>query len=256
MQYIKKFGQNFLENNEALDKIAEALEIKKGEIIVEIGAGTGNLTKEILKRTKNIIAIEKDRKLIPELQKFSDGSDFKIIEGDCRDVLAGLTKNLENYKICGNIPYYLTGQLFRIIQELENLPLMIVFTIQKEVAERMTGENNENQLSIITKLWAQPEIIMNLKAENFYPKPKVDSSIIKLSVLPKKERIKKEKEVIEVVKIGFLSPRKTLFNNLSRKFGKDSLKIVFQEMNFPEKIRPHDLSVQMWINIAKILLDF
>ena len=254
MEYIKKFGQNFLGNEKALGKIAEVLEIEKNETILEIGGGSGNLTKKLLGKTDNLIVIEKDKRLIEELKKLSKSETFQVIQGDCRDILSNVTENLGKYKICGNIPYYLTGQLLRIIQELKNVPQVVVFTIQKEVAERIAGKEKETQLSIITKLWAEPEIMMKLKAEDFYPQPKVDSSIIKLAVLSKEKRIKNEKEVINLVKVGFLAPKKTLYNNLSSKFDKEKIKKAFEAMNFSDKIRAHDLSVEMWINLAKILL--
>ena len=255
MEYIKKFGQNFLENNEALEKIVEALEIEAKDIILEIGGGSGNLTKEILKITDNVIVIEKDRRLIDGLKNLSSSENYKVVEGDCRDVLSAVVENLGNYKICGNIPYYLTGQLLKIIQELKKSPQSVVFTMQKEVAERIVGEKKENQLSIITKLWAVPEIVMNLKAEDFYPKPKVDSSVIKLMVLPKEKRYEQENKVIDLVKVGFLAPRKTLSNNLSSKFSKEVIKKALEAMNFSDKIRAQDLDVTMWISLAKILLD-
>src|SRR5574344_2544188 len=135
MEYIKKFGQNFLENNEALEKIVEALEIEAKDIILEIGGGSGNWTKEILKITDNVIVIEKDRRLIEGLKNLSSSENYKVVEGDCRDVLSAVVENLGNYKICGNIPYYLTGQLLKIIQELKKSPQFVVFTIQKEVDE-------------------------------------------------------------------------------------------------------------------------
>jgi 16S rRNA (adenine1518-N6/adenine1519-N6)-dimethyltransferase len=254
MEYIKKFGQNFLGNEKALEKIAEVLEIEKNETILEIGGGSGNLTKKLLEKTDNLIVIEKDKRLIEELKKLSKSERFQVIQGDCRDVLLSVTDDLGKYKICGNIPYYLTGQLLRIIQELKNFPQTVVFTIQKEVAERIVGQEKETQLSIITKLWAEPEIMMNLKAEDFYPQPKVDSSIIKLLVLSQEKRQKEEKNIIALVKVGFLAPKKTLYNNLSSKFDREKIKKAFETMNFSDKIRAHDLSVEMWINLAKILL--
>lgn len=254
MEYIKKFGQNFLGNEKALEKIAEVLEIEKNETILEIGGGSGNLTKKLLKKTDNLIVIEKDKRLIEELKKLSKSERFQVIQGDCRDVLSSVADGLGKYKICGNIPYYLTGQLLRIIQELKNVPQVVVFTIQKEVAERIAGKEKETQLSIITKLWAEPEIMMKLKAEDFYPKPKVDSSIIKLLALSQEKRQKEEKNIIALVKMGFLAPKKTLYNNLSSKFDKEKIKRAFEMMNFSDKIRAHDLNVEMWINLAKILL--
>jgi 16S rRNA (adenine1518-N6/adenine1519-N6)-dimethyltransferase len=97
--------------------------------------------------------------------------------------------------------------------------------------------------------------MMNLKAEDFYPKPKVDSSVIKLLILSKGKRQKEEKNIIALAKVGFLAPKKTLYNNLSSKFTKEKIKKAFEAMNFSDKIRAHDLNVLMWIRLTKILLD-
>ncbi|HOX21760.1 MAG TPA: 16S rRNA (adenine(1518)-N(6)/adenine(1519)-N(6))-dimethyltransferase RsmA [Candidatus Paceibacterota bacterium] len=269
MQFVKKLGQNFLTNETALTKIAAALEIKKGETIIEIGAGSGNLTAEILKSADEVIAIEKDRKWIEELNvKLSvrgrpvlGGKTYsqklKIVEADVRDVLPQITKNLAHYKIVGNIPYYLTGQLLRIIQELGNPPEVIVLTIQKEVAERIMGKPpKSNQLAAIVSLWAKPNVLFHLKAQDFTPAPKVNSSVIKLQVFPKAQRQKNEAQLIALIKTGFEQPRKTLLNNLSRKFPKEAVLEAFRALNFDEKTRPQELNEEVWIKLAKILPCF
>lgn len=259
MQFVKKLGQNFLMNPEALSKIVAALEIKKGETIIEIGAGSGNLTLEILKVADQVITIEKDRKWIEELNvKFKAQKEkLKIIEADVRDVLPQITENLENYKIVGNIPYYLTGQLLRLIQELSNPPQLIVFTIQKEVAERiMEQAPKSNQLASIVNLWSNPNILFHLKPQDFTPAPKVSSSVIKLEVLPKSQRPKNEEQLINLIKAGFEQPRKTLMNNLSRKFSKEKALEALEAFNLNEKTRPQELSKEVWIKLAKILPCF
>lgn len=258
MKFTKKLGQNFMINESALQRIVEALDISKKDIVIEIGAGSGNLTLEILKKTENLIAIEKDEKWANELkEKTKDFSKIKIIQADARDVLVEITKDLIGYKIIGNIPYYLTGQLLRMIQELENPPKIIILTIQKEVAERMLAiENEMNQLSAITGLWAKPRILFNLKPSDFNPAPKVSSSVIKLDVLPKDQRFKEEDWVIDLIKIGFEHPRKTLLNNLSMNFEEEKIKNAFRQLNFTERIRPHNLSVELWIKLAKIMYCF
>jgi len=272
MRYLKKLGQIFLINKKALKKIAEALEIKKGETIIEIGAGTGNLTGEILKKTGKLIAIEKDSRMAEILKKkfpifppearLAKGGNFQfstpqIIQGDIRDVLPEITEKFKNYKVVGNIPYYLTGRLLRIFQELKNPPKSIVLTLQKEVAERVAAQAPKmNKLSAIINLWAKPKILFHLKPTDFYPAPKVSSSVIKLEVLPLKKRLKNEELIIQLIKIGSHQPRKTLLNNLSRIFPKNNLKNAFYELNLGDKTRPDDLNRDLWIKLAKALHHF
>lgn len=254
MEYVKKLGQNFLINQESLKKIIDALDIKSGETIIEVGAGSGNLTKEILKTSAKVIAIEKDSKWVDELKAHIEDDKLEVIQSDVRDILAELTKGIGNYKLVGNIPYYLTGRLLRICQELENAPQTIVLTVQKEVAERIVAKAGRgNQLSAIINLWAKSRIIWHLRPADFYPRPKVDSAVIKIDPLAKKERLVNEEDVIALVKTGFSQPRKTLFNNLSSEFSKQSLKKVFQGFNFEAMIRPQDLSRDLWIKLAKNL---
>jgi 16S rRNA (adenine1518-N6/adenine1519-N6)-dimethyltransferase len=260
MEYQKKLGQNFLINKKALKKIVAFLNISQKNIIVEIGAGSGNLTEELLKKEALIIAIEKDEKLIKRLEeRFSnylnkDNKKLEIIKGDVREILPLISKKLKNYKIVGNIPYYLTNHLFYIFQQLKNPPQLIVLTIQKEVAERIVAKPPKaNQLGNIINLWAKPKILFNLKAKDFFPQPKVASSVIKLEIKPFSQRLKNEEEIIKLIKIGFKQPRKVLMNNLSEKFDKNKIKNVFKKLNLDEKIRPAELSLEMWITINKML---
>ena len=132
--------------------------------------------------------------------------------------------------------------------------------LQKEVAERLLGKN---KLSTITNLWARPEILFYLKAEDFYPVPKVDSAVIRLVLIPKEERLKNEKEIMSLMNIGFSLPRKTLLNNLlagyskneiSDKRKKDFILDVFRGLSFDEKIRAQNLTKDDWTDLEKVLL--
>jgi len=249
-----------LVNRAALKKIAKALEIKKGETVIEIGAGGGSLTREILKITDKVIAIEKDPRLVRELNFRFPIPNFQIIDGDAREVLPEIVRTLKNYiryKIVGNISYYLTGQLLRIFQQLKNPPKLIVLTIQKEVAQRITAQPPKtNQLAAIVNLWAKPKILFHLKPQDFTPAPKVSSSVIRLEIFPKARRQKNEAQLIALIKTGFEQPRKTLLNNLSRKFPKEAVLKALRALNFDEKTRPQELSKELWIKLAKILPCF
>ena len=256
MKPQKKLGQNFLINKSAIKKIVDALEISDSDVIIEIGAGTGNLTQEILKRSKKVIAIEKDKSLISLLRlKFQkDSHSLQIIEGDVREILPTLASKLKKFKVVGNIPYYLTGRLLRIFQELTNAPQLIVLTLQKEVAERLGAQPPRmNQLAVIVQLWAKPKIILQLKPKDFFPPPKVRSTVVQLKVKSSAERYNKEKELIPFIVCGFQQPRKTLLNNLSREYSKEKIKKVFERLNLTEKTRPAELSVEMWITLFEYL---
>ncbi|MDD3614354.1 MAG: 16S rRNA (adenine(1518)-N(6)/adenine(1519)-N(6))-dimethyltransferase RsmA [Candidatus Pacebacteria bacterium] len=256
MKPQKKLGQNFLINKSAIKKIVDALEISDSDIIIEIGAGTGNLTQEILKRSKKVIAIEKDKSLIPLLRlKFQKNShSLQIIEGDVREILPTLASKLKKFKVVGNIPYYLTGRLLRIFQELTNAPQLIVLTLQKEVTERLVAQPPQmNQLAVIVQLWAKPKIILQLKPKDFFPPPKVRSTVVQLKVKSSAERYNKEKELIPFIVCGFQQPRKTLLNNLSREYSKEKIKQVFEQLNLTEKTRPAEISVEMWITLFEYL---
>lgn len=256
MKPQKKLGQNFLINKSAIKKIVDALEISDSDVIIEIGAGTGNLTQEILKRSKKVIAIEKDKSLISLLRlKFQkDSHSLQIIEGDVREILPTLASKLKKFKVVGNIPYYLTGRLLRIFQELTNAPQLIVLTLQKEVAERLGAQPPRmNQLAVIVQLWAKPKIILQLKPKDFFPPPKVRSTVVQLKVKSPVERYSKEKELIPFIVFGFQQPRKTLLNNLSREYSKEKIKKVFERLNLTEKTRPAELSVEMWITLFDYL---
>ena len=252
-----RLGQHFLKNKSKLRKIAEALELKSGDTVIEIGPGHGELTGELTlkqgmglspKRIENeelrIIAIEKDHRLAQDLRntietqwKFNRDT-IEIVEGDALKMLPSLIQNsklrIKNFKVVGNIPYYITGYLFRILGELENKPEVIVLTIQKEVAERVCARPpNMNLLAVSVQFWAEPKIIGYISKKDFKPQPKVDSAIIKLTLKQgmglSPKRIKNEEltlrgfaagelrikdDYYKLIKIIFKQPRKTIWNNL------------------------------------------
>lgn len=251
---MKPLGQHFLKNKNAVRKIIDSLEIKAGDIVIEVGAGHGELTREIFNAQfsifKNddqsgikIIAIEKDKALAEELARnfqcpiFNFQKDglkkvseerFVVMQDDALQVLAPLIKflnlEIENYKlkIVGNIPYYITGRLLRILSELKNKPDVCVFTLQKEVAERIVARPPKaNKLASITQFYAKPKIIGYIPKKDFSPPPKVDAAIIKLDVQevglpngsPTSQTLDADK-YFKTVRILFTQPRKTIANNL------------------------------------------
>src|SRR3989344_1449389 len=174
----QNLGQHFLHNKKALQKIADALSLRSGNIVIEVGPGHGELTELLLRADGvHVVAIEKDPALVSLLQeKFKDTAAFEAQEGDVRFDLASIASRFDSYKLAGNIPYYLTGFLFRVINELETKPELIVFTLQKEVAERIYSEPPEmNLLAASIQVWAEPKILGILQRGDFSPPPEVDS---------------------------------------------------------------------------------
>jgi len=205
----KSLGQNFLINAGVLEKIVDAAEITKEDTVLEVGPGTGNLTKLISERAGSVVAIEKDYRLIEDLKlKFPA---IKLIEDDIlkfKPEEHGLKDNA--YKIVANIPYYLTSNLLRIIFEKWPRPKLIVLTIQKEVAQRIIAKSPDmNLLALSIQLYSEPKIIGYISKGSFRPIPKVDSAIIKLT--PKEGTNTEDNEkVIEVAKKAFAGKRKQL----------------------------------------------
>ena len=274
-------GQHFLINKKKLRKIADAIEIEQGDVLIEIGSGHGELTSELVNRLidkkieAKIFAVEKDKNFVDFLkEKFSNEKNIEIIEGDALKVLPKLTANyklpIANYKLVGNIPYYITGYLLRILSELENKPSLIVFLIQKEVADRICalrqaqgkplrqaqGKPKMNLLAASIQVWAEPEIIANVSKKYFRPPPKVDSSIIKLK--PKTQNLTPE-TYYQFIKILYKQPRKTIINNLASGIKAQGLaetkeeiikKLLETGIN-PNK-RPQDLNIKQIIELSTL----
>jgi len=254
MNKTPKLGQHFLKDARALKRIVSALDINQDDVVLEIGPGRGALTKHLLKGyPKKLIVVEKDKKLSEKLPEITEHNKIlSIIEGDILKILPEIPPP---YKLVGNIPYYLTGNLLRTISELSNLPELIILTTQKEVAERMCSlPPKMNLLSASVRFWGEPEIIRYISKKSFNPPPKVDSAIIK--IIPHKDNKNIDsKKYYKTLKILFGQPRKTIANNLSGSFNKNKSEIeeVLNSLSIEPKLRPQNLNVNDIIKLSKNL---
>lgn len=294
---MPKLGQHFLTNKKYLQKIAEALQVQEGNIVIEIGPGHGSLTAFLAnacakKSCGALIIIEKDKHLARKLegQNFQlptsnsqVNSDFlipkqkiAIIEGDALKILPALVENcvkqrgcrttirrklkIENsmsYKLVGNIPYYITGRLLRIISELDPLPEICVFTIQREVAQRITaGSPYTNLLAAAVQIWAKPEIISTIPPHAFNPPPKVAGTIIRLIKISQKITTDERAQYYQLVRILFKQPRKTILNNLANNLEIKKLEIArkLQTIDINPSSRPQNLAPEDIIKLSQLLL--
>jgi len=252
---IKRWGQNYLINEKIIEKIKETAKPSKKDIILEIGAGIGNLTKKIAKNVKRVIAVEKDKRMIEILKEnLSHFKNVEIKEGDVRDIIDKIIAEIQgNYKIVSNIPYYLSSFLFKKIFELKKKPKLIVFLVQKEVAQKICAKPPKmNLLALLVQFFAKPEIVCFVSKNSFWPKPKVDSAIIKLTLKNEKKPVT-QKLFLKIIKAGFSHPRKRLVNNLSQNLSveKEKMKMIFFKNNIELNKRAQELSLKDWLKLAQ-----
>ena len=260
-------GQNFLINEESYDAIIRAADLKEDDTVLEVGPGLGFLTAKLAKIVKKVISVELDDKLADLLQVALDSQDVENVEIVNQDVMTFDLKSPQpplsrgRYKIVANLPYNITSQFLRkFLSEVEIRPELIVLMLQKEVVERITaGPGEMSLLSVSVQFYAEAEIVEIVKAENFWPAPKIDSAIVKMKL---KEKIPltpflkggdTEKDFFRLVKFGFSARRKMLKNNLSGGLHIDQGEIEekIKKIGLDPKIRAQDLSMEDWMGLYK-----
>lgn len=258
-EHKKSLGQHFLNSSYVPEKMCDAANIQKGDTVLEIGPGTGVLTRELLNRGAKVIVLEADLRAISSLNKeFAEETkeDRLIIHHhDVRELNVadfGLKNN--DFKVVSNIPYYLSGFLFRSLLDAENQPRILVFLIQKEVAERIARDKKESLLSLSIKIFGDPTYICTVKKGHFTPSPKIDSAIIAIRNIDRKNLINLSSGLFfEVLHLGFGQKRKQLLGNLAKSFSRPKLEKIFLELNTPLDIRAEDLELATWIELTNKL---
>ncbi|MEX1014467.1 MAG: 16S rRNA (adenine(1518)-N(6)/adenine(1519)-N(6))-dimethyltransferase RsmA [Candidatus Paceibacterota bacterium] len=236
----KKLGQHFLKNKAKIHYFIKPLEIEEGDTIIEIGPGKGVITKELKNKGVKLICVEKDEKLGDKLIE----KGYEVIKQDILKILPKISQDIGNYKLVGNIPYYITGKLLRTIEELGNKPFITVLGIQKQVAERLTAEPPKmNILAASVKFWADTKIITNIPKTDFSPPPKVDGAIVSLKT---KDENFDSGIYYKAVKTIFKHPRKTIANNLDigLKERKGEIKEILESAGILPFWRPENLSIK------------
>lgn len=259
----KKFlGQNFLLNKKILKKIVQAADLKKEDVVLEVGAGWGNLTEELVKRVGEVIAIEKDKRYVRILQeKFSGQKNLKIFAGDIildfPLILKTFNLQFQKYKIVANLPYYITSRFLRKFLETTQKPKMMVILVQKEVAKRICALPGEHSLlSLAVQYYGKPKILGFIRKEAFWPPPKVDSAILKIEVFKEPlYKVSKEKLFFQIIRAVFQGRRKQLHNSLSKNLRIPSkvAEDVLRKSHLNPKARPQDLSLSDFKNLYSVI---
>lgn len=264
--FSKSLGQNFLIDQNILDKIVSGSSIDKSTNVLEIGPGAGTLTRELCLNAKKVTAVEIDRALIPILNDvMSDFDNFNLINSDILELNINefVTNEFggESFVVVANLPYYITTPI--IMNFLESgLPVKsMTLMIQKEVAARILakpGTKDYGALSIAVQFYASPKIICTASPHCFTPQPKVTSTVINLEIYENpKYDLKNKAQFFKIVKSIFSQRRKTLVNSLSgspyMNLSKEVIIDVLEKMKLSDKIRGEKLSIEQIVEFSNII---
>jgi len=257
MRPNKAFGQNFLIDRSILMKIVEAAEIDADDEILEVGAGTGVLTRELAPRARRVVAVELERDMLALLAKTT--SFYSNVELVARNLLfldPVAVFGQAPYKLVANLPYYITAPTFRHFLESANPPRVLVVMVQQEVAQRIIAQPGDlSILAISVQFYGQPRIMAQVPASSFYPVPKVDSAILRVDVHEDAPLSSVEREsFFRLVQAGFSERRKQLHNSLTHglHYKNEIVRAWLAEAGIGASRRAETLSIAEWLQLWRI----
>ncbi len=268
LHFNKQFGQNFLIDQNILEKIVRAGKIGPEDTVLEIGPGIGSMTSEMAETARRVITVEIDKKLIPVLnQTLGDYENVEIVNQDFlkTDVLALIGDEKTPLKVLANLPYYITTPIIMKLLETpwpDSVDLTrMTFLVQKEVGERICagpGSKSYGALSVMVQYYADPAVMFTVPASVFMPKPKVDSVVISLQKKTEMPYTPLDKnQFFKVVKGAFQTRRKTLINSLSHNmpYGKDVLLDVMEKAGIDPRKRAEQIEGEAFCRLANLLVQ-
>jgi len=281
---LKSLGQNFLIDEEVLEKIIACSDLNNEDVVIEIGPGLGTLTEELSKKCGKVVAIEKDKKLAELLEKKMCScpqtqycccrvqtqhccvctdwhtKNIKVINDDILQMNINelVQKHSQNgkFKLVSNIPYYITSPIIKLFLENDVQPEVIVLLMQKEVAQRICAKPGKlSMIALGVQTYGEPEIIDLVKNTSFYPCPKVDSAILKISNIKRDHSKEYYKNLFRIMKIGFSSKRKKLVNNFSSglQLDKKQSEEILSKAEISLTARAQELSLDDWKKLADMI---
>jgi 16S rRNA (adenine1518-N6/adenine1519-N6)-dimethyltransferase len=259
----KSLGQNFLHDPNTLRKIVETANVQPGDVILEIGPGTGALTKMMATAhpTTEIIAIEVDRRLQPILEReLADLPNVRVIYADVLEVNIAALIEARPYMVIANVPYYIsTAILKHLLQHTTPRPTRIVLTVQYELAERICAVPGDmSLLAVSVQYYGQPHLVTRLSNGVFWPRPDVDSAVLRIDVYPEPfVAVPTDKLFFRVVKAGFSQKRKQLKNSISGGLQVKSkiARALLEEAEIDPKRRAETLAVDEWGHLTNVYAD-
>jgi len=257
----KSLGQHFLNSDFVPEQMCRAADVQPGDTVLEIGPGTGALTKVLLAHGATVVAVEADERAITALKStFAEAiaqQKLVIHHMDARKLdFETLHLTAYRYKVVANIPYYLSGLLFRQLLDTVHQPNTLVFLVQKELAERIARDPKESLLSLSVKLFGVPKYVATIKRGHFTPPPKVDSAIIAVTSISRDHfHIFTPEQAFSILHEAFKSKRKQLVGNLQSRFGREAVLTVVTSLGLPADIRAEDIPLSTWLPLFTQLLS-
>lgn len=261
--FSKGLGQNFLVNPTVCPRMAEAVRNSTDKKIgvLEIGAGVGVLTKELLERCEKVVCVELDTRLFPVLNDTLSGYDNltlineDILKADLESIIKEHFEGLEIF-VCANLPYYITSPVIMRLLE-EKLPFnKIIVMVQKEAADRLcakVGSRESGAVTVAVNYYAKAKKLFDVSRGSFMPSPKVDSCVIELDLTEKGDyKVIEEKLFFKMVKSAFAQRRKTILNSLSHGMGieKEKITLAIENAGLPLTARAEALTMEELVNLS------
>ena len=264
IKFQKKYGQNFLINEDIPTRIADECGAGEADCVLEIGPGIGTLTRELCSVAGKVVAVEIDSGLIPVLQEtLADFDNVEVINSDIMKIdiskLYEEKLNGKNVYVCANLPYYITTPILMLLLE-SRLPFKkMTFMVQKEVADRLSSNSKEGDYGAVTasvSYYSKVEKLFNVSAGNFMPAPKVDSAVIQITLYDEPPvNVVDEKLFFKVIRAAFEQRRKTLINALSGKMdiSKEDISSAVIEAGLDPNIRGERLDIAEFAELSNII---
>jgi 16S rRNA (adenine1518-N6/adenine1519-N6)-dimethyltransferase len=272
LQARKGLGQHFLVNSGILDRITHAAELSPTDLILEVGPGIGVLTRELVQQAGWVIAIELDARLAEMAKEIlQPAANFSVVNQDVLkveplDVIQQEKAKFPltitepyKYKLVANLPYYITQPIIRHFCEARLKPGVMVIMVQKEVAQNIAAKPGDlGLLAVSVQYYGKPEIVGYVPARNFYPAPKVDSAILKITLYPEPPlKVNSEKTFFKIVRAGFCARRKQVANSLAQglDISKPEVLSLMNEAGVSPQKRPEALTLEEWAQLENIFTE-
>ncbi len=266
--FQKRFGQNFLIDANIVEAIVNRADITKDDCVLEVGPGIGTMTQYLCEAAGKVIAVEIDKNLIPILNEtLNDYDNVRVINEDILKLDIKSLADEENagnpIKVVANLPYYITTPIIMGLFE-SHVPIdSITIMVQKEVADRMQvgpGTKDYGALSLAVQYYAKPEIVLNVPASCFMPRPNVDSAVIRLTRhIEPVVTVKDEKLMFDIIRASFNQRRKTLVNGLTNasylNFSKDMIVKALDVMGLSPSVRGETLTLSQFAELSDLLMQ-
>lgn len=256
----RRLGQNFLVDPKALSRVVSAAELTGDETVLEVGAGLGALTCRLAREARRVVAVEIDQRFLPLLEEVvGHYENVKLVYGDILELDLKTIVGEGEYTVIANIPYGITSALIRRLLEAEKSAERMVLTVQREVAERVVAKPGSlNLLAISVQMYGKPRIVAHIPAGAFYPKPEVDSSVLRVDVHPEPAVDQTYLPALfHLARAGFGQKRKQLRNALAGGLRVPQSEVTewLEKAAIPPTSRAQELGLDAWILLAKVVVD-